>query len=119
MVWGTMMPTNPMRPLTATAAAVARVAAATTTSRTLASRTPRLEASSSRAAHDPDEAAPRARGRGGQGGGGHHHQPDPGRADPEAGGLVVAHGEHVQQPPVEQDGGRAEARGRPHQGHPP
>jgi hypothetical protein len=47
MVWGTMMPTNPIRPLTATAAAVARVAAATTTSRTLAARTPRLAASSS------------------------------------------------------------------------
>ena len=58
MVWGTMMPTNPIRPETATAAAVARVAAAT-------------------------------------------RPADPGRPHPEAGGLVVADGEHVDEAPVE------------------
>ena len=41
------MPTKPMSPLTATAAAVPRVAAATIVMRTRDDRTPRLSASSS------------------------------------------------------------------------
>ena len=40
-VWGTMMPTNPIRPDTATTAAEARVAAATTSRRTLLTGTPK------------------------------------------------------------------------------
>ena len=40
MVWGTMIPTNPINPLTETAAAVARVAAITTTIRTRSTSTP-------------------------------------------------------------------------------
>ena len=47
IVCGTMIPTNPIRPLTATAAAVPIVAAATTSSRTRATRTPSAAASSS------------------------------------------------------------------------
>src|SRR5919108_2067192 len=46
-VWGTMIPTNPIRPATDTAAAVASDAATTTTSRSLATWRPRLSASSS------------------------------------------------------------------------
>src|SRR5438067_3888298 len=45
MVWGTMMPTKAMSPLTATAAAVANEAATTTTRRVRSTGTPRVVAS--------------------------------------------------------------------------
>jgi len=47
MAWGTMIPTKPMRPLTATTAAVPRVAEATMSRRVEAVLTPRVVASAS------------------------------------------------------------------------